>query len=148
MPTHDVLTSGKMHAQPPHFPCQPPHSTLLTSHRPYASPCLDVRRGIRHSCSWAPDAASTYMGSPDNPELLYDAAFREGLACLAPRGLTFETWLFHLQLPALADLASVSGACRSLMPSILTEIYLCHACSCQEIEDGNWPTWRRRSLLS
>eukprot|EP01047_Picozoa_sp_COSAG01_P023716 COSAG01_NODE_1443_length_10286_cov_7.093649_17_plen_89_part_00 len=29
------------------------------------------------------------------------------------------------------------GAFQSLTRSILTEIYLCHACSCQEIEDGN-----------
>jgi hypothetical protein len=31
----------------------------------------------------------------------------------------------------------VSGAFRFWMRSIWTEIYLCHACSCHEIEDRN-----------
>jgi hypothetical protein len=33
--------------------------------------------------------------------------------------------------------SSVSRACPSWDRSIVTEIYLCHACSCQETEDGN-----------
>jgi hypothetical protein len=33
----------------------------------------------------------------------------------------------------------VSGPFPSWNRSILTEIYLCHACSCHEIEDGNGP---------
>ena len=61
-------------------------------------------RGIRHSCTWADDP-DIYQASADNPNLLDDPDFREGFALLAPRGLTFETWLFHLQLPALARLA-------------------------------------------
>jgi hypothetical protein len=37
----------------------------------------------------------------------------------------------------------VSGAFRSCRrPIIATEMYLCHACSCQEIEDGNAPAGR------
>ncbi len=62
-------------------------------------------RGIRHSCSWADDK-NIYQASPGKPDVLDDPKFREGFACLAPRGLTFETWLFHLQLPALARLAT------------------------------------------
>jgi hypothetical protein len=43
-------------------------------------------------------------------------------------------------------LAAVSGAVRYLMQSTLTEIYLCHACSCQEIEDENAPAGERGVL--
>ena len=39
-------------------------------------------------------------------QVLDDPMFREGFGCLASRGLTFETWLFHLQLPALTRLAT------------------------------------------
>eukprot|EP01043_Picozoa_sp_COSAG02_P066728 COSAG02_NODE_10479_length_1901_cov_0.931298_1_plen_329_part_00 len=39
---------------------------------------------------------------------------------------------------------SVSRAFPSYTRSILTEMYLCHACSCEEIEDGNARAgWRR-----
>ena len=61
-------------------------------------------KGIRHSCSYADDA-NIFQASPGKPDVLDDPKFREGFACLAPRGLTFETWLFHLQLPALVRLA-------------------------------------------
>jgi hypothetical protein len=40
-------------------------------------------------------------------------------------------------LAELAESRAVSRAFPSCRRSILTEIYLCHACSCQEIEDGN-----------
>ena len=46
------------------------------------------------------------MASPEKQHLLLDTAFREGFACLHPRGLVFETWLFHLQIPSLVDLAN------------------------------------------
>jgi hypothetical protein len=47
------------------------------------------------------------------------------------------------------DHAMVSRPFPSWNRSILTEIYLCHACSCHEIEDGNgraglWSSRRRR----
>ena len=37
--------------------------------------------------------------------LLLDPIFREGFACLAPLGLSFDAWLFHPQIGELADLA-------------------------------------------
>jgi small GTP-binding protein len=40
-------------------------------------------------------------------------------------------------LRAGSSVEDVSRAFPSCARSILTEIYLCHACSCQEIEDGN-----------
>ena len=61
-------------------------------------------RGIRHSSTWD---ASTDIGSymSSRKELLLDSRFREGFSCLQKYGLSFDAWLYHPQLPELADLA-------------------------------------------
>ena len=61
-------------------------------------------RGIRHSSVW--DASTDirpYMNPPKG--LLLDSKFREGFGCLHRYGLSFDAWLYHPQLPELADLA-------------------------------------------
>jgi L-fuconolactonase len=62
-------------------------------------------RGIRHSVTWdASDVLS--KGRTNSPKgQMYDATWRAGFARLAPLNLTFEAWLYHPQLPDLADLA-------------------------------------------
>ena len=62
-------------------------------------------RGIRGRSVW--DADPTIKGSAKDfpPGLLGEARFREGYARLARHGLTFDSWLFHPQIPELADLA-------------------------------------------
>jgi L-fuconolactonase len=62
-------------------------------------------RGIRHSVTWdASDVLS--RGRTNSPKgQIYDSTWRAGFARLAPLGLTFEAWLYHPQLPDLADLA-------------------------------------------
>jgi predicted TIM-barrel fold metal-dependent hydrolase len=62
-------------------------------------------RGIRHSSAWDAEAevAGMYASRPQG--LLRDNAFRKGFACLAPLGLSFDSWLFHPQIGELADLA-------------------------------------------
>lgn len=63
-------------------------------------------RGIRVGASADP--------SPDVPQgrlkppvdLYANATFREGFKHLAPRGLSFEAWCYHPQIPLLTDLAS------------------------------------------
>jgi len=62
-------------------------------------------RGIRHSSAWDadPDVAGIYATRPKG--LLLDPTFREGFACLAPLGLSFDAWLFHPQIGDLTDLA-------------------------------------------
>ncbi len=65
----------------------------------------DQFRGVRGRSVW--DADPSIKGSSRDfpPGLLLDAAFREGYARLAAHGLTFDAWLFHPQIPELADLA-------------------------------------------
>jgi len=61
-------------------------------------------RGIRHSSAWD---ASTDIRPYMNPSkgLLLDSKFREGFRCLQKYGLSFDAWLYHPQLPELANLA-------------------------------------------
>ena len=62
-------------------------------------------RGIRHSSAWDGDAKVAGMYALRPRGLLLDPTFREGFACLAPLGLSFDAWLFHPQIGELADLA-------------------------------------------
>lgn len=62
-------------------------------------------RGIRHAASW--DADDRVRNAHTNPPrgILLDATFRKGFAELAPRGLSFDAWLYHPQIRELTDLA-------------------------------------------
>jgi len=62
-------------------------------------------RGIRHAAGW--DADDDIRNSHTNPfaHMLADRSFREGYAELGRRGLSFDAWLYHRQLPELIDLA-------------------------------------------
>ena len=67
-------------------------------------------RGVRHSTAWdaSPDVSPGYMNP--GPGLMADEGFRRGLALLGAKGHSFDAWLYHPQLPQLADLArSVEG---------------------------------------
>lgn len=62
-------------------------------------------RGIRHAAGWdaSPDVRNSHTDPPK--DLYADPRFREGFAELAPRGLSFEAWQYHHQLPLVTDLA-------------------------------------------
>ncbi|TXL77609.1 amidohydrolase [Vineibacter terrae] len=61
-------------------------------------------RGIRNVSAWHPDGIKATSASPPQG-LLLDRGFRDGFACLAPLGLTFDAWLMHTQLDEVLDLA-------------------------------------------
>jgi len=63
-------------------------------------------RGIRQSSVYHPDPAARGSLANPPPGLLADAQFRRGFACLAPRRLSFDAWMYHTQLDELADLAN------------------------------------------
>ncbi|MEE4281868.1 MAG: amidohydrolase family protein [Pseudomonadales bacterium] len=62
-------------------------------------------RGIRHAAGW--DADKRVRNSHTNPceSLFLQDSFRAGFAELAKRGLSFDAWLYHPQIPELTDLA-------------------------------------------
>jgi predicted TIM-barrel fold metal-dependent hydrolase len=60
-------------------------------------------RGIRLSGAVDPAGAVTWGNA--KPQLYLDPRFREGLACLARFGLSFEAWCYHIGIGELTDLA-------------------------------------------
>ena len=74
-------------------------AAVLEAHGAASPNCF---RGIRHSTIWD---ASSALRSDAPPGLLADSQFRRGFACLGKLDLSFDAWLYHPQLPELADLA-------------------------------------------
>ena len=62
-------------------------------------------KGIRQITPWDADEEMTPAVMQLRPHRLIGAAFREGFAELAPRGLSFDSWIYGPQIPELADLA-------------------------------------------
>ena len=63
-------------------------------------------RGLRHGVAWdSHEAVSNYASRKMPLHQVMDPKFREGLAQLAPLGLSFESWQYHPQLPDAIDLA-------------------------------------------
>jgi predicted TIM-barrel fold metal-dependent hydrolase len=65
----------------------------------------DRFKGVRYCSVWDADQSikSTPMDFPRG--LLVDSTFRSGFARLARYGLSFDSWIYHTQIPELADLA-------------------------------------------
>jgi len=87
------------------------HANLLLGHE--ADEVLEAHerasrnrfRGIRHSAAWDASDAIRRSHSAPPPQMLLRDDFRRGFEKLAARGLTFDAWLYHPQLPELTDLA-------------------------------------------
>ena len=62
-------------------------------------------RGIRHASAFDPNPEIRRSHTAPPAGLLGDAAFRRGFAELEKRGLSFDAWLYHHQIPDLTALA-------------------------------------------
>jgi predicted TIM-barrel fold metal-dependent hydrolase len=62
-------------------------------------------RGIRRITAWDADEELMANLIRRRPGMLAEPAFRQGFACLAPLGLSFDAFVFQRQLPELLDLA-------------------------------------------
>ena len=62
-------------------------------------------RGIRQQAAWDPHEDVPNGRTDPPPQLYLRDDFRAGFAELAPRGLSFEGWCYHPQIPELTDLA-------------------------------------------
>jgi len=63
-------------------------------------------RGIRGAVAWDADPRFNAGGRPYSQQhQLMDTRFREGVEAIAKRGLVYDAWQFHPQLPELASLA-------------------------------------------
>ena len=65
-------------------------------------------RGVRHASAWDP-AEKIHNAHTRPPQyLLGSAKFREGITQLTETGLSFDAWLYHLQVPELIALAEAN----------------------------------------
>ena len=62
-------------------------------------------RGIRQGAAWHESPDVPNHRTEPAPDIYLDSRFREGFRHLAPRGLSFEGWCYHPQIPMLTDLA-------------------------------------------
>ena len=62
-------------------------------------------RGIRRGAAWDADERVGQHRTRPGQHLLLRDDFRAGFAQLAPRGLTFEAWCYHQQIPDVTSLA-------------------------------------------
>ena len=62
-------------------------------------------RGIRRAVAWDPSPQIRNHRTDPPRGLLLDEAFRRGFAELGPRGLSFEAWCYHPQIPEVTSLA-------------------------------------------
>jgi predicted TIM-barrel fold metal-dependent hydrolase len=65
----------------------------------------DRFRGIRHITAWDAHTPLVNPAFAMPQGLMADRTFREGFACLAPLGLSFDAWLFHPQIAEFESLA-------------------------------------------
>ena len=62
-------------------------------------------RGIRHRVTWDPHPEVTAFSPHGEQGQMTGAKFRQGARILADMGMSWEGWMFHHQLPELADFA-------------------------------------------
>lgn len=65
-------------------------------------------RGVRQSLAYHPNPTAHGTTANPRPDLMRDPSFRRGMMLLGKRGLSFDAFLYHTQLP---DLLSVAQAC-------------------------------------
>lgn len=75
-------------------------------------------RAIRHSAAWDPSPDVPNSICDPMPHMLGDARFLQAFAELAPRGLCFEAWLYHPQLPDLEALAAAFPDTRIMLDHV------------------------------
>lgn len=62
-------------------------------------------RGIRHIATWDPDPQMLNPAYTPAEDMLDSEGFRAGIAEMARRGLSFDSWMYFHQIPRLAALA-------------------------------------------
>jgi L-fuconolactonase len=96
-------------------------------------------RGIRHSASYDADTGVLGPLAGGAPGLYRSERFREGFACLAPLGLSFDAWMLEPQLPDLVDLARAFPGTPIVLDHVGTPLGLA---SYEGKRDERFPIWR------
>jgi L-fuconolactonase len=97
-------------------------------------------RGVRNSASDDPDPdVLGPLSRRRSPGLYRDARFREGFACLAPLGMSFDAWLLEPQLGDLVDLARAFPGTSIVLDHVGTPLGIA---SYEGKRDERFPFWR------
>jgi L-fuconolactonase len=102
----------------------------------------DRFRGIRYASAYDSDSAIRPAHTCPPPGLLADPSFRAGIACLYARGLTFDAWLYHPQIPELRDLARSFPGLAIVLNHVGGPLRIGHYASCHSEVVALW----RRNL--
>ena len=97
-------------------------------------------RGIRHSAASDPDPAVLGPLAGREPGLFADRRFREGFACLAPLGLSFDAWMLEPQLQDLIDLARAFPETQIILDHVGTPLGIG---SYNGTRETRFPIWRK-----
>ncbi|MFI4975469.1 MAG: amidohydrolase family protein [Caulobacterales bacterium] len=96
-------------------------------------------RGIRQSESYDPDPGVLGPLARMEGGLYMRDDFREGFACLAPLGLSFDAWLLEPQLPELIDLARAFADTSIVLDHVGTPLGIASYAGKRE---ERFPIWR------
>lgn len=72
-------------------------------------------RGVRHATAYDADPRVRRTHTRPTPGLMADPGYRRGVERLAERGLTFDAWLYHPQIPELTELARAVPGCTFVL---------------------------------
>jgi len=72
-------------------------------------------RGVRHATAFDRDPAVRRAHTRPPEGLMGAEGFRDGVKALAARGLSFDAWLYHRQIPELTQLARAVPQCTIVL---------------------------------
>ncbi|MGE3328889.1 MAG: amidohydrolase [Acidimicrobiia bacterium] len=81
----------------------------------HAAAAHGLLRGVRHAAAFDADPAVRRAHTRPPEGLMGTDAFRDGVRALADRGLTFDAWIYHRQIPELTELARAVPQCTIVL---------------------------------
>ena len=95
-------------------------------------------RGIRYATAWHADETIHNAHTHPPKQLLSCPTFRKGLQHVAELGLSFDTWLYHPQLPELVELADAFPDLDIVLNHMAGPLGIGPYADRREQEFGNW----------
>ena len=94
-------------------------------------------RGIRQSTNWDASPDVDFYEAPA-AGMMREPRFRDGFSHLRDRGLSFDAWLYHPQLPELIELAQAFPDTTIVLNHFGTPLGVGPYANCQELVVADW----------